>query len=332
MQDNTAATPSPENQTAKAQQAASAKELPRTTGEKWFSIFRFAVGEVTIVFITAVLAYVARYGKDTIAGIPNYLRQFDQWMTKTLLDNKTFPLRDKGERANRMVGAIVNTTILMQGGNVFVPIMKGLENRKEKIVTFVNKRWGKPGEVEIGQQRVRAQPQQSWGDIIKGRFVSWLTVFVSFMGIDTIAGKNKEGKYWLDVIEESIASKTAYLTAKGRQIASIPDKKQREATYNANNTYRFGKILALDIYATAASLLVWIGLGEYLAKKRGKDAVKAEPEFADPLEDIAKDIVLDIGKKPKNPQPVQNKILAEGSKSPTEWARSHGSEIAATLA
>jgi len=272
-----------------------------TTGEKWFSALRFAAGEGIILFLTAVLAYVARYGKDSYGPVPNYLKKFQGWMTDKLLNNKVLPLgKNPGSHSERLAHIIAGTTILMHGGNAFTPVMKVIEDRKERIVTYINDRWGKPGEVEAGKANVRAEPKQTWGDLVKGRLIAWGVVFLTFVGADWALGQNKStGKYNFDMFEDWFGKGVAKITSKGRGAI-------QNGTHEANNTYRFGKILALDIYATAAALVVWITTSKIFAMLRGKKTLQQPTESADPIIEVAKELTEAKGNSREPTQPQAN--------------------------
>jgi hypothetical protein len=301
-------------ETTQKDTANSAPTPPQTTGEKWFYRLKFATGEGVILFLTAIIAYAARY-VDHFGPIPNYLKKFQDGIYSVLANNKRYPVNE------RLAGTIAGTTILMHGGNLFTPVMKWMEDRKESIVTYINKRWGKPGEVEAGHERLKDEPKQNWGDVIKGRLVAWLTVFSTFVGIDAIIGKDKNTLgtndkpiYYFDKFEEMFGRWVARIRTPVGQALTEAETKSR--------TYRFGKILALDIYATAASLLVWTIVSKFSAALRGKKHPSAPVENDDPTVNIAQAIATgkeDISiadKESKKDSPASNKtkdILTKGT-------------------
>lgn len=305
--------------TEEARPLPASENLPKTTGEKWFGRLRFVAGEGIILALTAALAYIAQYGKDTYAGIPNYLQRFQKWMTNQLLNNPALPLRDKGDYGPRLAHIIAGTTVLMHGGNAFVPVMQMIEERKEAIVTYFNKKLA-PDEVESGQKRVRAEPEQTWGDLIKSRFIAWFVVFSSLVGADKIFGRGKSGDYHFDKFEHGFGKWLAGLTKNGRQAIEAN-------TLKNNNTYRFGKILALDIYATAAALLIWISTSKFFAMMRSKKSLKNTAEAADPIIEAARELSNEENEtreqKPVPRKNAQEKILAEGRKNPRQWAENN---------
>ncbi len=267
---------------AKEKKAEALNASPKTTGEKWFSRIRFASGEVVVLGLTAAIAYIAspKYGPDKFGPVPNFLKKTSAWIEKKLLYNKLLPLSEKGEFGAILAGALAGSTILVHGGNMYVPVYKALQDRKGKIVDSVNKRWGKPGELEAGREHLKHQTKETWGDIIKGRFAAWGVVFASFLSADLIAGKDKSGKRRFTRFEESFGELFSKVTKRGREIAKEPNKVLRMELLEENKSFRFGKILALDIYATTAAIALWTAISKFSAIVRGKKKREAREEKA----------------------------------------------------
>jgi len=259
----------------------------KTTGEKFYDRFQFATGQAVILFLTAVMAYSAQYGKDKYTfkfgnkqvQIPNVLRGFQKWLNSILQNNKIFPMKKRGkddiagEKLERIAGAFSNMMALSLGGTSFAPVMRTLENNREKIATYVNKRWGKPGEVESGRERLKDVPKESWWDVIKGRISAMALVFASFMTFDAIFGKDKETSvYRFDKYEQWFGRKVAGLIKSGKDISKIPMTQPLTVAQDANSTYRFSKILALDLYATTVSIMLWNFISRLSARMRKEHA------------------------------------------------------------
>ena len=229
-----------------------------TTGEKYYARAHFLTANVFIIAITAVFAFAARYGPDHYGPIPNYLKQIQNNFSHFLRHNSVFPLAEKGEFGANLAGAAASTTITMWGGNLFAPLLKTFENHKEKIVSYFNRNFGKPGEVEQGHERLKDTPKQNWGDILKGRLGGWCIVFASFMTMDTLLGRsNKTGMRRFEQYEEWFGRKIAGLSQTGKEIARLPLTEKLTPLQDAHPFYRFGKIAALDFYATSAAILIW---------------------------------------------------------------------------
>ena len=252
----------------------SLEEPPKTTGEKWFNGLRFAIGEVGVLGLTALIATESRYGRDTWAGgIPNIFKKMQAGFEKLLK-----PLADKGGDKAVIAGALASTMVTFHGGNVYIPVYKGIQDNKENIVTYFNKTHGKPGEVEAGRERLRHQTKENWGDVVKGRLAAFAIVFTSFLSADLIAGKDAKGARRFDTFSEKFGEKISLLTKEGKNVAAIADTTLRKEALEASKSYRFGKILALDIYATTAAIALWTTISKLSAIVRGKKSREAAQE------------------------------------------------------
>lgn len=245
--------------------------LPKTTGERYYDVSQFLIGKVWIMAITAGIAYIAKYGKESYGNIPNVFKQFQGWMEEKLLTNKIMPLEKHGETGRRIAGAVSNATVLFHGGTLFAPLMRSMENNKAKIAAYFNKRYGQPGEVEIGHERLKDDPHHTWFDILKGRVAAFAIVFTSFVSFDLLLGKHKgSGLYHFDRYEEGFARWLAGFAKAGKEIAKTPVTKALTKEQDLNKLYRFGKIAALDLYATTASITIWNIVSRSSAKKRSE--------------------------------------------------------------
>jgi hypothetical protein len=271
-----------ETQTEATPQGASAQaqkipKIPKTTGEKWFKVLRFAVAETMILGLTAGIAFIAWHGKEKYGPVPNYLKKmqegFQEWLE---------PLKHKGETGPLFVAAASGTMVTFWGGNLFAPVMKWMQDKRENIITAINRRWGKPGEVEQGHERLRHETKESWGDVIKGRIAAWLIVFSSFFSADVIAGKDKEGLRHFDKFTARAGRWVAGVTKEGKNIAKTPLKELIEHP-PANKPYQFGKILALDIFATTAAIAIWTAVSKFSAILRNRRGVVAEEAGMDEI-------------------------------------------------
>ncbi len=259
-----------------APQAAVAQPLDAsqpTTGEKYYHRFKFIFAEGFILAATAAIAYVARHGKESYAGVPNYLQKFQNWFENKLVNNKLYKLDDSTPIRKRLAQATASTMVTFHGGNLFAPIMKKLEDNKHEIVEGLNKKFGKEGEVELGRERQKDDPEQSWADIIKGRLGAFGIVAGSFFTADILLGKDKSAakpRYRFDKFEDWFGRKVAGFTAGGKELSKIPISQELTAEMAKNKSYRFGKILALDIYATTAAIMIWNAISHMSAKERIK--------------------------------------------------------------
>jgi hypothetical protein len=281
-----------------AQQPAAQKPLPnleKTTGEKWFKVLRFAVAEAVILTLTAAIAFVAWHGKDKYGPVPNYLKRMQKKFESLIIpasakDANGEILKEKKNDLGILFGvAAAGTMVTFHGGNLFAPVMKGMQDKREDIVTAINKRWGKPGEVERSHERLKHEAKETWGDVIKGRIAAWLTVFVSFFAGDIIAGTDKEGLRRFEKFTTRVGRKVAGITGgeEGKHIAEMPLRELIESPPK-NKSYLFGKILALDVFATTAAIAIWTTISKISAMLRHEKSDMHREVFADAVADAQK--------------------------------------------
>ncbi len=241
----------------------------KTTGERAYDVVQFLTGKIFILAATAVLAFKADpvHGGDKIFGMPNFLKSFQKWVTQSFK-----PLAESGKAGEIISKAASSTVILSWGGNFFMPIIKWLENGRESIANFFNRAIGKPGEEQIAHERLKDLPKQNWLDVIKGRVMAWLTVFSALTAVDSIAGKDASGRRYFDKYEDGFSRKIICslpgVGQEAKQIAALPLSEKIPAHLEKNGAYRFGKVAALDIFATSAAIVVWNIVSRFSAKKR----------------------------------------------------------------
>lgn len=243
-------------------------KLPKTTGEKYYDVLQFLSGKAFIVVVSAVIAYVARYGPDKYGKMPNVLKKFQDGFEKLLNEGLGLGKSNIGKYFSGFASA---TTLTMWGGNLFSPFLKWFENNKEKISNHYNRKHGKPGEVEIAHERLKDLPQQNWWDILKGRAVGWVIVCSSFIGVDWIISKDMKkdlSNSKLAKFEEKVGRWMAGFTKTGKEIAKTPITQALTDVQKQNKTYRVGRIVALDLFATSAAIVIWNAVSRMSAKRR----------------------------------------------------------------
>jgi hypothetical protein len=278
--------------------APSINTSQKTTGEKYYNVLKFAVAETVIVGVTAVTAYWAKYSERTafniFGGIQGLVEKAFSPLTKIGKD---------GSKLRKFGGTVAalgeGASATWHGGTLFIPVMKWLDDSKQKFVHYFNAHYGKPGEVEAGEERVKNEPKKSWGDIIKGRLASWAIVFTSMNLAVFAVGNGKNGRSHFGNFEEAFGRWIAGFTKEGKELSKISVNKvprledPRLKTLNhpqANNkAYRFGKILAIDIYATAVAIFIWNVVSAISAKKRHKQSDAHEVDRLESAQQPIKD-------------------------------------------
>lgn len=261
-------------------------KLPKTTGEWVYDNIQFWFVKGLILGATALIGYYARFGKDT-----NVIRKFQKWCMKAIAE----PLATAGGKAGESLeksiggktgqwigdkikevmavfgGAFASTMVLFHGGNLMAPVVQWFENNRQGIVADANRRWGKPEEVALGDEKFKDTPKQTFGDVIVGRITAWLTVFASFFTAFLVIGKMKHvsnpAMYKLDYFEE-FCSRAVSGFGKKSEFAHIPMNKELHELAKETPAlfagkernllmYKVSRILALDIYATSMGIIVW---------------------------------------------------------------------------
>jgi len=212
-------------------------------GERLFNWLTYGgvAGIGTFIF-TVPIAYWAKYG----GGAEGF-----KWAGKVL--RKTGISESTAEHA-------LMTTATMQGGNATIPFVKVMENYKPALVEKFNSLLGEKDEAE----EIKKEPKQTWGSLIKARiFMAWLPVFLSFKGAAMLLGENKF---------------TAFNEAFAKHVVCKPMGKLTHINMNGamqeTKIFRYGKIAALDVFATtAAAVLLFIGSRIFAERKRKKDGI-----------------------------------------------------------
>ncbi len=246
---------------------------PKTRGERYYDRMQFITGDLFIIASSAALAYVARFGAESYGGVRNYLMDMQNYLDKKLMKH----IGTGGDFSKLTAMATSSTLLTMWGGNLFAPALKYLENNKEKIVTRYNEKHGTPEEVAAGHERLKDTPKQTWGDVIKGRAVGFVTVVSGFLAMYYLLGQSNppivrsdgsSTKWRLDKYEEKVGRWFAGITKDGRGIAAKELKEGLTAAEESNKLYRFGRMFALDVFAASAALLIWNVVSRFSAKSR----------------------------------------------------------------
>ncbi len=245
----------------------------KTTGEKWYRRLSFSFAEFAILIATALIAYIARYNEGS--WLNKITKKSDQYLQK-----KIGHIGKRHEVGKRLASNIADTTVTFWGGTVFAPLMYLIHNKKKDIVAFFNRKFGKDGEEEAGNERLKDEPKKTWGSVITGRLVAWLTVFSSFTAADFALGKSKKnGEYHFKNYVEGFGKATEHMWS-GKGITgkfkkawdAMPwkDSAKKFTAYKGNKANKYGRILALDIFATTAAILIWEGVIKHFSKKKKK--------------------------------------------------------------
>lgn len=220
-----------------AQTAQKEENKPQhlSRGEKIFNWLVYgAVNAVGTFIITLPLGYWTKYG-----SVAKYFERGTNFLVK------------KGMNPS-MAEPLLSTTALVHGGNLMVAAVKVAEDNKIPIIKKIDEIIGDKTDVAALEQ----QDKQTWPSLIKGRILAWLTVYTALQGTVTFAGADK-----LAAIENGFA-KNVVCKMLGRPT---------HVGGRETKTFRYGKLAALDIFATAAAAtLLYIG-SRFFAKSDKKN-------------------------------------------------------------
>jgi hypothetical protein len=196
---------------------------PKSRGERLFDWLVYGgIGGVGTFIITIPIAFWAKYGRGA-----ERFEQTTEWMIKKGLSE---------QRAEQ----VMNASATMQGGNVMVFPIKWAEDNKVALVTKLNDMLGEKTDVAA----LKSEDKQTWGSIVKARMLAWVTVFTGFeIAANTLGGKS------LDNFEKGFA-----------KIACDTLGKETHIGGKETRAFKYGRIAALDVFATAAaSVLLYFG-------------------------------------------------------------------------
>jgi hypothetical protein len=240
------------------------KEAKSTTskGERWFDRITYGgVAGVATFLLSLPMGFAARYtvrGKGAIT-----------WLARNF---------EKVGLSENVATNAAMTTALMQGGNITVVPVKMLEDRKPELVAKLNRTLGD----DSGDLSVKDEPKQTWGSLFKARILlAWMPVFASLQGASMLLGKNADGKKRFDVFEEKFAE---HVVCKPLgQPMTYEAIEEGKKVIKETRAYRYGKIAAIDLFATAAAAAL-LYVGSRIFARKGKEKTVEETTPATPSE------------------------------------------------
>ena len=151
--------------------------------------------------------------------------------------------------------SILLSTTTMMGGNLMLIPVKLAENVKVPIVRMLNRWMGDTTDPAA----IEEAPKQTWMSLLQGRIVAWTTVFVSMFAADKFFHKQFES------YNEWFGQKAAQWTKRPTHINGAETK-----------TYGYGKLLALDIFATVAATTILYFGSRFFARSAEEKKQRAE--------------------------------------------------------
>ncbi|MFM9890030.1 MAG: hypothetical protein ACKVOE_05210 [Rickettsiales bacterium] len=154
----------------------------------------------------------------------------------------------KAKFSEGVADAAVTTSILMQGGTLMLLPVHWLEKRRTGIVAWFNEKFGDTTDRTMIAQEV---PEQTWGSLVKGRLVAWAVVFSAMFGAEWALKDNFK----------AFSANTGSWVAKQ---FGVPAAARNESSL----LYRYGKLGALDAFATLASSVILYASSKFFAQRR----------------------------------------------------------------
>lgn len=165
----------------------------------------------------------------------------------------------KPSTARKFSEQSVETTALMQGGNLMLLPVGIAEHYKVDIVSGLNTMMGDTTPPE----KVEAAPKQTWRSLIEGRLLAWAAVFSTLFGASLVFPK-------------SFGTFKAEFGEQMYRLVGNFKKARSSAVMQETRAYKIGEIAALDSFATAAAAtLLYVG-GHFFARKQEEKKEKRE--------------------------------------------------------
>lgn len=170
----------------------------------------------------------------------------------------------------------VTVSLLMQGGTLMLLPVHALEKRRTDIVSWLNRKFGDTTDRATIAQEV---PEQTWGSLIKGRLVAWGVVFSAMFGAELIFKDNFK----------AFSHNTGSWLAKQFGVAEA-------ARNESSRAFRYGKLGALDVFATLASTAILYTSSKFFAQRREerREYLQHHPQLAPQAEHIMMDAALPL--------------------------------------
>lgn len=214
-----------------------AKKISTSKGEKLFDFLTYGGIAFAGVFIaTMPFTYWTKYGGG---------KKFHDWMTTAL---------KKRGASEHIAEQTFNTTVLGALGNAAVIPIKFLENKKPELVDKLNNLIGDKSHDASVEQDLK----QSWLSLIKSRIAAYTAVFVSLQGAVAIFGGDKFNKFEENFAEHVICKPLGKPTHTPNLTKTVE---------NETKAFRYGKIAALDVFATAAATILLYTSSRFFARK-----------------------------------------------------------------
>jgi hypothetical protein len=253
-----------------------AVKRPKSKGEKFFdrAVYAGIAGAGTFV-ATVVLA------DELKRGHLQFLHKGGARVFETIAQGVKY-VTGRGGKDAKWVDEATMTTNLMMGGNIMLIPVGIAEHHKVALVDGLNAAM----DDKTPKDAIEKAPKQTWGSLAKSRGVAWLAVFGTLKGLGAIYGKTmtsfeeQTGDLACAIMKKPThrgdATVIQSLQQKIKELKVPPEtaalkeqikKVGKELEQFETRTYRYGKIGAVDVFATIGSAtLLYLG-GHFFARK-----------------------------------------------------------------
>lgn len=180
------------------------------------------------------------------------------WGNRKIFDSWSKGLNEKFKIGPNTATNIVKSTTLAIGGTVMLLPVYLAERNKKPISEWLNQKFGNHEEKKA---QVENPAPQTPGSLIKGRLLAWCAVFLGFKSMEWM-GKGEA----LQKFEQDFGKKTCAVLGKLTHVNNV------ETT-----AFRWGKLAALDIFATAAATSILYVTSHVFAKQQARAQKKPSP-------------------------------------------------------
>ena len=285
----------------------------KTRGEKWFDGLAYAglAGGGTFLLSVGSM-YLMKYGEGKAGfGLSNKSWK-ESWdliaerfakagMWKSLANTqlgktKAFNFLHDEKNLQRTAQRVLETTALgIVGGTTMMFPVEQMERRKKGIVHWLNTKLSTPEEVALGDARVKDEPPQTLGTLIKGRATAFTVGFIAITGTDILLAKGAKmavrpnsSKALKELAADGLGALSNW---SGQGVENLYTKISPNAPQVKKTFWnRIGNISAVDAVATVASTIILYVSSKFfsaqLSKKHGLKHA-AEQGGVSPLESNA---------------------------------------------
>lgn len=276
---------------ATEQRTKTAQKKRRTFGNKvfdltvWPSIQWFGVWVMSLV--------VADRAKNKTGIANQWFEKATSWVTTELkkfgTDNEN-PRKIFGRQTSYKedwAKGLVLIFALSLGGSMLVPVTKFLEDRRQRIASWIDKHFGKNA---LEEDLARPEPKQTWGSMLKGRLAALTTVYGAFLLV---------GPSTMDAIQKRFGKNVTDEVMKAGPIAK---------RFSEKRVGQLAELAVFDLFFTAITASFHYLVSRITASKKQEKLLRSEV-------DTVKSAVAVLKEEEKNLEHIES---AQDTKQPSQ--------------